>query len=142
MRRILTFSTALLLFLALAVPLRAQVDVTGTWELKQATPRGERTMTLTLTQEGTNVTGMIAMPTMGRPGGGGGGGQTVEIEIHNGKLEGERLTFTTTRRMGQRSITQTFEATVSGDSMEGQSTVSGGRGGMEPVPFTGQRKEG
>ncbi len=142
MRRILSFPLALFLCLALAAPLQAQVDVTGTWEIKQSTPRGERTMTLTLTQEGTNVTGMIVMPAMGRPGGGGGQGQTMEMEIHNGKLEGERLTFTTTRRMTQRSITQSFEATVSGNSMEGQSTTTGGRMSGEPVPFTGQKKEG
>ncbi|MFC1661278.1 hypothetical protein ACFL3S_07500 [Gemmatimonadota bacterium] len=137
MRRVFPLGLmALLLFLA--SPLQAQ-DVTGSWDLTWETPRGTRTTTVALAQDGADVTGTATMQMMGRPGGGGDGG-TQEIAISDGAMDGDQLTFSITLGMGDRTFTQTFAATVSGDTMEG--TVTGGMRSTDPIPFTGQKKEG
>jgi len=130
------------LFLFLASPLQAQ-DVTGTWDLTWEIQRGARTTTVALVQEetpeGTTVTGTATMQMRGPPGGGGGGGAR-EIAITDGKMDGDKLTFTLAMGMGERTFSQTFTATVSSDTMEG--TVTGGMRSTEPIPFTGTKKEG
>ena len=65
-----------------------------------------------------------------------------EIAIEDGKMEGDKLTFTINRSMGERTFSMTFTGTVSGATMEGTMATSGGMGGGEPVPFKGVKKEG
>ena len=72
----------------------------------------------------------------GRPGGGGGGGAR-EVEITDGKIDGNKITFSMAMGMGERSMTFTFTGTVTGDTMEGTMTTARGEN-----PFTGKRKEG
>ncbi len=150
MRRFAPLS-ALALVLATALPLRAQ-NVSGTWELTYSTQRGERTITLELAQQGATVTGKVILPAMGARGGGGGNpppnmpAMPREVEIKDGKIEGNKLTFSYEMGMGERSFTQTFTATVSADgkSMEGTMTGGLGMGGAapQPIPFKGVKKEG
>lgn len=147
MRRIALFSVVPALLLLFVGPLHAQnPNVTGAWELTYSmTGRGgqamTRTMTVTFQQDGTAVTGTVTIAGMGRRGG---AGETPpppqEIAIENGKMDGNTLTFDYTMGMGDRSFTQSFTATVTGDTMEG--TMSGGMRQTEPVPFTGKKKEG
>ena len=77
---------------------------------------------------------------------GGGGGRAVPdpepIEIKDGKMEGDKLTFTVSRGMGEQVITMTFAATVSGNTMEGTMTTAGGRRGGGEVRLKGVKKEG
>jgi hypothetical protein len=149
MRRIVSYGLTGLFLMLLAPPVHAQ-DVTGTWVLTYTTQgRGgeamERTMEFTFAQEGSTVTGTTVFSFMGRrPGGGGGRNvpEPQEIEIEDGTMEGDQLTFTIARSMGQRSITMTFVATVSGNTMEGTLTTAGGMRGGGEVPFTGEKKEG
>jgi hypothetical protein len=141
MRRFIPLAfMAMLLFLA--VPVQAQV--TGTWDLTSTTQRGERTITVTLVQDGTAVTGTAVMPRMGRPGGAGAAAaaqQPPEIEIKDGTFEDGKLTFVITMGMGERSFSQTYVATtVTANTMEG--TISGGMRATEPTPFKGVKKEG
>ena len=149
MPRIAPFWFLAMLLLFLAPPLQAQ-DVTGDWVLTYtAAGRGgeamERSMEFTFVQEGSTVTGTTVFARMGqRPGGGGGGAvpDPEPIEIKDGKMEGDKLTFVISRSMGQQTITMTFAATVSGDTMEGTLTTAGGRRGGGEVPLKGVRKEG
>jgi hypothetical protein len=136
MRRIIPFSFLALLLLAGVQQVQAQVDLTGTWEISWENPRGTTTTTFTFTQEENAFTGVAQMAMMGRPGGGG-GGETREVEITDGKIDGNNITFSMAMGMGERSMTFTFTGTVTGDTMEG--TMSTARG---ENPFTGQRKEG
>jgi len=111
--------------LALAIPASAQdVNVAGTWELTWETPRGSQTVTFVFAQDGMNVTGTAQM-RMG------------EVAIKNGMLDGEQFTFSLEFGMGQRTMAQTFAATVKGDTMEGKVTTPRGEN-----PFTGARKKG
>jgi hypothetical protein len=107
----------------------------------------ERSMEFTFQQNGPTVTGTTVFAPMGqRPGGGGGRNvpEPQEIAIKDGKMEGDKLTFTVARTMAQRNITitMTFAATVSGDNMEGTLTTSGGMRGSRETTFKGVRKEG
>lgn len=127
MRR--TFAPLALLaaaFLVASSPAAAQ-EITGTWELSWETPQGARTTTFTFAQSGMEVTGTALM---------GRGDMVREVPIQNGMLHGDQLTFTLTLGMGERSMSQTFAATLKGDTMEGKVTTMRGE-----MPFTGARKK-
>ena len=137
-----TFAFAAAAAIALAAAPAAAQDVSGTWQIAYTmeTPRGsmERTVTVHLEQEGTELTGTAEMAAMGRPGGGGGGaGQTRTVDISDGIVAGSEITFSIVLGGGQRSIEMTFLGQVDGDTMEG--TVSNPRGGDSP--FKATRKE-
>ncbi len=123
MRRAPSLAALLAVFALLAVarPASAQ-SVTGTWELSWENPRGAQTVTFVFAQEGMNVTGTAQM-RMG------------EVAIKNGMLHGDQLTFSLEFGMGDRTMTQTFAATVTGDTMEGKITTPRGEN-----PFKGTRK--
>ncbi len=136
MRRLAPLAFLSLLFLTGIQQLRAQdVDVTGTWEISWENPRGATTTTFLFEQDGTALTGTAQMAMRGRPGGGGGEG-TREVEITDGKVEGNTITFSMAMGMGERSMAFTFKGTVTGDTMEGTMTTPRGEN-----PFTGKRKE-
>jgi len=145
MRRIVPLGLMAILLMFLAAPMQAQ-DVTGTWTITY-TQMGrdgqamERSMDFTLQQDGVTVTGTTMMAMGGR----GGGGQPPapqEVAIEDGNVEGDKLTFVINRVMGERTMTMTFAGTVEGNAMEGTMAMTGGRGGGEPVPFKGVKKEG
>jgi hypothetical protein len=105
-------------------------NVAGTWEITMAAMQGgggggggtPPPQTLTLKQDGTKVTGTIS---------GRGGDTPIE-----GSVSGNTLTFTVTRQgRDGNTMTITYTATVSGDSLSGK--MSGGRGERE---FTGKKK--
>ncbi|NJD20486.1 MAG: hypothetical protein FIA95_14540 [Gemmatimonadetes bacterium] len=110
---------------AVSVPASAQ-SVTGTWELSWETPRGAQTTTFVFAQDGMNVTGTARM---------GRGEMIREVPIKNGMLHGDQLTFSLELGMGERTVTQTFAATVKGDAMEGKITTARGEN-----PFKGVKK--
>ena len=130
MRRAPVFA-ALAAVVAIAAPAVAQSapSLTGTWELTMQGPRGARTQTFMFKQDGAALTGSTEM--RGR---GGGSGTTVEIK--DGKVDGNSFTFTVSFGMGERTFTQTYKGTITGDAMEG--TVSNPRG---ETPFKGTRQK-
>jgi hypothetical protein len=118
---------AALATLVFALPASAQ-SVAGTWELSWETPRGAQTTTFVFAQDGMNVTGTAQMRR---------GENTLEVPVKNGMLHGDQLTFSLEFGMGERTMTQTFKATVKGDAMEGTMTTARGEN-----PFKGVRKQG
>ena len=143
MRRIVSYGLTGLLLTLLASPVQAQEDISGEWTLtytmmgRQGGQGREINQNITLVQEGNTVTG-TALMMMGRPGGG--GGEPQEVEITDGTIEGDQLTFTITRGMGERTMSTVYTATVSGNEMEGTIAMDGGRGPRDPIPFTGVKK--
>lgn len=99
-------------------------DVSGSWVLTWETPRGPQSATFVFTQDAAAVTGHAVL-------------RTREVPLKDGAMEEARLTFTLELGGRQRPLTQTFTATVSGDSMEG--TVTTPRGER---PFQGTRQGG
>ena len=138
MRRLIPSAFLALLFLAGANQLQAQVDLTGTWEISSENQRGARTTTFTFVQDGNTFTGTAQMAAGGPRGGGGGAGTasgTREIQITDGKIEGNTFTFTMTMGMGERSMSMTYSGTIDGNAMQG--TITNPRG---ENPFTGVKK--
>jgi hypothetical protein len=152
MRRLASFGLMAVLFLLMAPTLQAQdIDVTGDWTItytmqgRQGGQAREVSMDITLKQEGANVTGTALMAMGRRPGGAGGAAPEPQpIPLTDVKLEGDKLTFTVSRTMGERTTATVYNATVAGNTMEGTMSMTGGmRGGTgEPLPFKAVKKEG
>jgi hypothetical protein len=123
----LAAALAALATLAFALPASAQ-SVAGTWDLTWETPRGAQTTTFVFAQDGMNVTGTARM---------GRGEMVREVPIKDGMLHGDQLTFAIEFGTGERTMTQTFTATVKGDAMEGKVTTPRGEN-----PFKGVKKQG
>jgi hypothetical protein len=80
-------------------------DITGTWK-GEANPNGKGgPPTFMLKQAGSALTGT----TTGRGG---------EIEISNGKVDGDKVYFEVTREMGGDKVTTKYSGTVSGTTMK------------------------
>ncbi len=134
MRRFAPFFLLLLLALAGTATLQAQVDLTGTWDLTWEGFRGETTTTFTFQQEGDTFTGTAQM--QGRGGAPGGrGGVPREVEITDGKIQGNTITFSMAAGMGRRAMGFTFTGRVEGGTMEGTVTTP-----RNESPFTGVKK--
>ena len=118
---------AALTTVAFALPASAQ-SVAGTWDLSWETPRGAQTTTFVFAQDGMNVTGTAQIRRAER---------AMEVPIKNGMLHGDQLTFALEMGMGERTVTQSFTATVTGNAMEGKMTTPRGE-----TPFKGTRKQG
>lgn len=101
----------------------AGADVSGSWDMTTQSPRGERTSTITIAQDGEKIT--VTMP--GRQG----GEMTGE-----GTLKGNAIQWTITRETPRGEFTITYEGTVTGDTMSGTAAM-GDRGAME---WTATRK--
>ena len=145
MRRLMPLAFMAVL-MTLAAPLQAQV--TGDWTLtysmmgRQGGQAREVSMDVTLQLDGAVVTGTALMAMGGARGGAAGAPQPQEIAISDGKIEGDKVTFSVARGMGERSMTFVYSGTVEGNTMEGTMAMGGGRGGREPIPFKGVKKEG
>jgi hypothetical protein len=94
---ILTFTTASAL---------AATDVTGTWNAVYTSPDGSVVLDLvcTLKQDGTKVTGGFADPQ----------GNGPSIEIIDGKIDGDKLSFSVT----YNGMVISHDGTVNGDEIK------------------------
>jgi hypothetical protein len=112
-----------LLLSVVAVHAQDNASVAGTWELTMAAPQGgggggnggrsPQPQTLTLKQDGANVSGTLA---------GGRGGDTAVT----GTVSGNDITWTVQRQgRSGNTMTLTYKGTVSGDSITG--SMSGGQ---------------
>ena len=131
----LAFLTACLLGVFSITAAAQDVDVTGDWEITSESPRGAQVIPITFAQEGTTVTGSVVDAVRSA------------VEIQDGKIEGNTLTFKIVMSFGERSMEQVYTATVTGDTMEGTIEMVGGMGGGRggnrgPRPFTARRVEG
>jgi hypothetical protein len=81
--------------------------VAGTWEMTSETPRGTRTQTLTLQQEGSTIKGTLKS-------------QRGESALE-GSVTGNNISFTVKRETPNGTFTVEYSGTVEGDSMKGKS---------------------
>ena len=89
-------------------------DVTGKWTFEQPGRGGGpgRPVTITLKQDGAKLTGSV--PGMGR----GGDNPPPPTEITDGKVDGDKVSFTVKREFNGNSMVTKYEGTVSGDEMK------------------------
>jgi hypothetical protein len=105
--------------LAITCGVALAADIDGKWTREQAGRGGgtPTTQTLTLTSKGTTLTGTLDA----------GGGRGGPVEIKDGKVEGNNVTFNIVQDFGGNSVTRTYKGTVSGKELK--LTVEGGGGG-------------
>jgi hypothetical protein len=100
-------------------------DVTGTWKAevpgRQGTPQPN---TFVFKQAGTALTG-----TFDRGRGG-------PVEITNGKVEGDTVTFDVVQEFQGNKVTQKYKGTVSGSDIKFTRTMEGG---PPPVEFVAKK---
>ena len=108
--------------LALACMVALGADVTGKWTGDNG--RGG-TQTFDLKQDGSTLTGTVS------------GGRGGAVEISNGKVDGDNVSFEVTRDMGDKGkFTAKYSGTVSGGSMK--LSVDTGRGGPREMTLSKQ----
>ncbi len=93
----------------------------GTWNTTINSPMGAQTGTLTLNTDGGSLTGKMASPQ-------------GEMDIQNGTVDGDSLTWTADIT-SPMAMTLEFAATVEGDSLSGNVKL----GAFGDAPFTGTR---
>ena len=125
MKKILSVMAGAAVTVLLAVPAQAQdVDVTGKWESTRETQQGTMTTTFTFEQDGSKLTGTL-------------GSQRGDMEISDGTIEGNKISFKLVMTRGDRTIEMTYSGTVEGDTITG--TMQTPRGEQ---PWTAQRVSG
>ena len=128
MRKLLTlgFLLGLLSLAALAA------DVTGKWTAQMPGRNGQtRESTFNFKVDGNTVTGTISGPR-------------GDMEISDGKIDGDTITFSQTMEFNGNTMKILYKVTVSGDSINFTRTREGGGGGEGrkgggPMEFTAKR---
>ena len=95
-------------------------DIDGKWTSQVEGRNGPQTQTLMLKADGTTLTGSVQ------------GGRGGAMDISNGTIDGNNVSFTVVREFRDNKITQQFKGSISGGELK--LTVSGGRG--EPREIT------
>jgi hypothetical protein len=87
-------------------------DVTGKWVAETPGRNGgpPRQMTFDLKQDGTKLTGTMS--------GGMGRGGATPIEISDGKVDGDKVSFTVKRETQNGPMEMKYNGTVSGDELK------------------------
>ncbi|MHA6721940.1 hypothetical protein [Sphingomonas sp. RS2018] len=96
-------------------------DFDGTWDTVTRSPMGDQKATLTIRSDGDSFTGEYA-------------GAMGTTEVKNGKIEGGKATWSLDITIPM-PMTLTAEATVDGDTLDGQVTA----GAFGSFPMTGTR---
>jgi hypothetical protein len=122
-------STACAVLLFGAVALQA-ADANGTWSWTQPGRNGgpDRKSTLTLKVEGDKVTGKISAP--GRGGQDGAAPAPVVTDIGDGKMDGDKVSFTITREYNGNKFVAKYSGKIEGDSIKGKIDSEGQNGPM------------
>ena len=107
------------------------IDLTGDWEMTTESPRGERTQTIHIEQDGETLT-VTMTGGMGRRGGQGGGGEITA----EGMIQGNKVEWSFTRNTPRGEFTTKYTGTVEGDTMSGQVD----RGQRGTAPWSAKRK--
>ncbi len=116
-------STVLVLGLLGNFSLAQTADVSGEWDFTMQTPRGERTSTIRIAQDGEKIT--VTMPGFR------GGEVTGE-----GTVKGNAIEWTITRSTPQGEFTVTYKGTVEGTTMSGTAEM----GQMGTMEWTAKKK--
>jgi hypothetical protein len=114
MTKKLLLVTSILLVVALGL---FAADVTGKWTYEMAGRQGgqPRPVTLNLKADGSKLTGTVS-GMMGR--GGGGGGTPPDMEIMNGKVDGNNVSFETKMEFNGNTRVTKYEGALAGDELK------------------------
>ncbi len=130
-KRLLSVSVILL---SVALAVMAADAITGKWVLTQDFQGNSFTTTFDLKADGAKLTGSATMPGFGPD------AQPSTVQIANGKVDGNNISFEITREMMGNSFTTKYEGAVSGSEMKMKITFPG-FGGGEPMTMDGVAKK-
>jgi hypothetical protein len=94
-------------------------DVSGKWTAKVPGAQGqaESDVTFVFKVDGTNLTGTINNSQ-----------QPGDVEIKEGKISGDEVSFTLNRKIGDNELKVLWKGKVSGDEIKFTRTIGGGAG--------------
>lgn len=95
----------ILALIAVFVLTASAADVAGTWKASVETPNGTFESTFTFKVDGGALTGSVAS-------------QMGEAQISEGKIDGDKLSFTVSREMNGETFKITYDGVVSGNEMK------------------------
>ena len=99
-----------------AADAKANPNGTWTWTMRgRGEGAPERTITLKLKAEGEKLTGKVAMP--GRE------DRVNEVDIADGKIKGDEVSFTVTREQGDNKFVTKYLGKISGDTITGKTST-------------------
>jgi hypothetical protein len=129
-------------FLAVAFTLAA-ADITGKWVAQVEGRNGTTQVTFDLKADGSTLTGTVTGGMGGgrRGGGGGGGGAAAApapIAISDGKIDGEKVSFSVKMDRGGQTMVTTYSGTFSGDDLKLKQTRQG-RNGEQTTDIAAKR---
>jgi hypothetical protein len=107
-------------------------DVSGKWTYEQAGRGGGNpvTVTVTLKASGSTLTGTVVRP--GRNG-------TMEAQITDGKVDGDKISFKTSQEYGGNTMVTEYSGTLSGDELKLKITRPGRDGNPMTTEVTAKR---
>ena len=97
--------------------------VAGTWDITVTSPQGENRASMTVTQSGATLEGTMAT-------------EMGTVQVTDGRIMGERVTFSIAVPISGQTTTIVFRGTVDGNRMTGTADL----GAMGSATFTGERK--
>jgi len=99
-------------------------DFNGKWNGQVQGRNGMQTVVFDLHVDGSTVTGKVTTPR-------------GDIDISNGKVDGDNISFDTALNMNGNSMTISYKGTASGDTINFTRTFGGGD--RPPVQFVAKR---
>ena len=138
-----SFLVAASLVLGAVTSQAADSKASGTWTWTQQGRGGggggggnapARKSTLVLKADGEKLTGTLTQPMGGRGGGGGGGAAPAPtpVEISDGKIKGDEISFSVKREFNGNAFVTKYTGKVDGDKITGK-VERPGRNGGEPT---------
>jgi hypothetical protein len=119
--------TLVLALVALCAMVAFAADVTGKWVATQEGRNGQTmTTTFNFKAEGSTLTGTVS------------GGRGGDVQISEGKIDGDNISFAVVRTMGDREMKMTYKGVVSGDEIKFQVFM---REGAEPREMVAKRAQ-
>ncbi len=118
--QIRSFLTCAVLFAVLAGAALAS-DITGTWSGTLSMGDNQMTLTYNFKQDGEKLTGTVT------------GGQGDPLTLNDGKVQGDKLTFTVNVPTPNGDMKITNEGTVKGEEITLNAKMEGTDGTMPPI---------
>jgi hypothetical protein len=131
MKKICSMIAMFALLLFPLVSSAQDIDLTGDWEMTTESPRGKRTQTIHIEQDGEKLT-VTMQGGVGRRGGQGGGGEITA----EGTIRGNKVEWSFTRNTPRGEFTTKYTGSVDGDTMIGEVD----RGPRGTAPWSAKRK--
>jgi imidazolonepropionase-like amidohydrolase len=98
-------------------------SIAGTWDITVTSPQGENRASMTVTQSGATLDGTMAT-------------EVGTVQVTDGRVTGQRVTFSVAVPISGQTTTIVFRGTVDGNRMTGTADM----GALGTATFTGERR--